>query len=118
MPLSFISGIATYSLTDIADGTTAISAKTAWNLRRKISGLSATDGQITASFLGGNVLLGGDLATAGYPGGDNAINALDYSALRGAWGASAVGDINGDGNTDNTDYLMMKANWYKTGNAQ
>ena len=63
-------------------------------------------------------LVGGDLATAGYPGGDNAINAYDYSALRAAWGTGAAGDINGNGYTDNIDYLIMKANWYKIGNAQ
>jgi len=42
----------------------------------------------------------------------------DYSILRGAWGSGAVGDVNGDGYTDNADYLIQKSNWYKKGDAQ
>ncbi len=109
--LGFYSGVAAYSITDVPD-LTSISAKTAWTMRRLISGLSASDGQYSADFTGANTLLGGDLT------GDNVINALDYSTLRGAWGANAAGDITGDGYTDNADYVIMKTNWYKKGDAQ
>jgi|GEM_PF-2063675 len=116
LTLSFINGMSSYSITDVPD-LTSISAKTAWSLRRNIS-VSATDGQYIADFAGSNVVLGGDLT------GDNLVNALDYSALRAAWGTApsvpgyAAGDINGDGATDNADYLIQKANWYKKGDAQ
>jgi len=109
--LGFLNGMAAYSIVDVPDLTT-ISAKTAWSLRRLITGLSASDGQYEANFTGTKTVLGGDLT------GDNVINALDYSALRGAWGTSSVGDINGDGYTDNADYLIQKANWYGKGDAQ
>jgi len=109
--LSFLNGISAYSLTDVPD-VTSISAKTAWSLRKLITGLSASDGQYVADFTGTNTVLGGDLT------GDNVVNALDYSTLRGAWGTGTAGDINGDGYTDNADYLIMKANWYKKGDAQ
>lgn len=106
--LRFVNGVARYAFTDI-DGVTAISAKTAWNLRKKISGLSATDGQITADFTGSFALPGGDL------NGDNVVNTIDYSKLRGAWGIGSAGDITGDGFCDNADYMILKANWYTRG---
>ena len=109
--LSFINGISAYTLTDVPD-MTSISAKTAWSLRKLITGLSAPDGQYEANFTGSNTVLGGDL------NGDNVVNALDYSILRGAWGTGSAGDINGDGYTDNADYLIMKANWYRKGDPQ
>jgi len=109
--LGFLNGMAAYSIVDVPDLTT-ISAKTAWSLRRLITGLSASDGQYVADFTGNKVVLGGDL------NGDNVVNALDYSILRGAWGSGGAGDINGDGYTDNGDYLIMKSNWYGKGDAQ
>jgi len=109
--LSFYNGVSVYTLTDVPD-MTSISAKTAWSLRKLVSGLSADDGQYVADFIGSTVVPGGDL------NGDNVINAIDYSLLRGAWGLGIAGDINGDGYTDNADYLIMKANWYKKGDAQ
>lgn len=108
--LGFLNGVAAYSIVDVPD-LSSISAKTAWSLRRKMS-VSAADGQYVADFVGSSVVRGGDL------NGDNVVNALDYSVLRGAWGSGSAGDINGDGYTDNSDYLIMKANWYGKGDAQ
>ncbi|MGI6296868.1 MAG: N-acetylmuramoyl-L-alanine amidase [Armatimonadota bacterium] len=113
----FITGKAGYWFTDIPDGVKAISAKTAWHLRRRIL-VSPVNGQAEANFTGTHELLGGDLATPGQPLGDNVINALDYASLRGAWGYGEAGDINGDGVTDNSDYLIMQRNLYRKGDVE
>lgn len=114
---SFSMGRANYSLTDVPDGIKAISAKTAWSLRKRIATVPE-NGQATVDFTGTLELPGGDLATAGFPNGDNVVNALDYSALRNAWGQFGVGDITGDGWTNNADYLILKSSWYKRGDVQ
>lgn len=113
----FVTGKAFYSLTDIPDGIKSISAKTSWHLRRKIV-VTPASGQSTANFTGSMELLGGDLATPGFPKGDNAVNALDYAVLRSAWGYGSAGDITADGLSDNSDYLIMQSNWYKTGDSE
>ena len=112
LTLNFSNRQASFSLTDVADGVSAISAKTVWNLRTKITGLSPADGQSTAFFTGSKALLGGDLSA------DNVVNTIDYVALRNSWGPYSVGDINGDGATDNADYSIMKINMYKKGDPQ
>lgn len=114
---SFVLGRAGYSFTDIPDGLKSISAKTAWHLRRRIE-VTPVNGQSVANFTGEFELLGGDLATPGQSTGDNAVNALDYAILRNAWGDKPAGDITGDGFTDNDDYLVMSANWYKKGDSE
>jgi hypothetical protein len=114
---SFVLGRAGYSFTDIPDGLKYISAKTAWHLRRRIE-VTPVNGQSVANFTGEFELLGGDLATPGQSTGDNAVNALDYAILRNAWGDKPAGDITGDGFTDNDDYLVMSANWYKKGDSE
>lgn len=113
----FITGKAGYWITDIPDGVKYISAKTAWHLRKRIP-VNLVKGQAEANFTGTNELPGGDLATPGQPMGDNLINALDYAVLRGAWGDKAAGDINGDGITDNNDYLIMQRNLYRKGDVE
>ena len=114
---TFTSGKAFYSFTDIPDGVKSISAKTVWNLRKKMT-LNPIKGQSTANFTAINHLPGGDLATPGAPKGDNVVNALDYAVLRAAWGYGAAGDITGDSLTDNNDYLIMQSNWYQKGDAE
>ena len=114
---TFTSGKAFYSFTDIPDGVKSISAKTVWNLRKKMA-LNPIKGQSTANFTAINHLPGGDLATPGAPKGDNVVNALDYAVLRAAWGYGAAGDITGDSLTDNNDYLIMQSNWYQKGDAE
>ncbi|MGI6296864.1 MAG: LamG-like jellyroll fold domain-containing protein [Armatimonadota bacterium] len=113
LTLNFISGKAYYNFVDIPEITT-ISAKTAWHLRSRRD-VTMTKGQAEIDFLGSKVLRGGDLVTPGKPMGDNVVNALDYAVLRTAWGTGVAGDINGDGYTDNNDYLIMLRNLYLKG---
>lgn len=111
--LNFINGKAYYNFVDIPE-ITSISAKTQWHLRSKRD-VTMTKGQAEVNFLGPKVLRGGDLATPGKPMGDNVVNALDYAVLRSNWGDGAAGDINGDGFTDNNDYLTMVKYLYVKG---
>ncbi len=105
LSLNFTNGKAYYDFVDVPE-ITSISAKTAWHLRSRRT-VTMTKGQAEVDFLGSKVLRGGDLATPGYPMGDNVVNALDYAVLRSNWGYGAAGDITGDGYTDNSDYLVM-----------
>lgn len=113
VPLKFINGKAYYSFTDVAE-ITSISAKTAWHLRSRRD-VAMIKGQAEVDFLGPKVLRGGDLATPGSPAGDNSVNALDYAVLRNNWGYGTAGDINGDGFTDNNDYLILMKYLYTKG---
>ena len=111
--LSFSGSVASYTLTDVPDGTANLSAKAAWNLRVKITGLVLTDadGQEVVNFTGDdNKLRGGDL------NGTNGINILDYSVLRMNWFThEAVADINGDGNVNVLDFVLLKKNFFQKG---
>ena len=113
LTLNFINGKAYYNFVDIPEITT-ISAKTQWHLRSRRE-VTMTKGQAEVNFLGPKVLRGGDLATPGKPMGDNVVNALDYAILRNNWGDGVAGDINGDGFTDNNDYLLMVKYLYVKG---
>jgi hypothetical protein len=111
--LSFASGEAAYTLTDVPSGATGVSAKTAWSLRRKLSVTLDPDGQFVANFTGAGRLLGGDL------NGSNQVNVLDYSVLKANWNTpNDVADINGDGMVGTLDYSVLKANWFRIGDAE
>jgi hypothetical protein len=100
-----------YKLTNVPDDITAVSAKTAWTLRRKIT-VSATNGQITANFMGAAKLLAGDI------NGTNSININDYSLLKAKWYTTDLAaDVNGDGVVQGEDYILMKSSWFKLGDA-
>jgi hypothetical protein len=112
LPLNFSGGVATYTLTEVPSGTTGISAKTAWNLRRKLAVTLDSDGQGTANFTASNELRGGDL------NGDNIVNLLDYSILQGNWHTTnAAADIDGSGSVGTLDYSILKNNWRTQGDA-
>jgi len=101
---------ASFTLTDVPDGTTHLSAKTVWNLRRKVSAALAGDGQGTADFTGSNQVLGGDL------NGSNTTNILDFAILRINWFThEAAADINGDGDVKFTDFIILRNNWFMRG---
>lgn len=112
--------ITPFTLTDVPDGATNISAKTEWSLRTKLPVSGGTNNQWTASFTGtepvgqtagaGNYLRGGDINRT------NSVNVLDYSILKTNWLSNgAVADINGDGQVSTSDYAIMKSNWFKNG---
>jgi hypothetical protein len=114
IPVAFAAGSATgtYLLIDVPAGTTNLSAKSAWSLRRKVA-VSYTDDRAVVSFTGGAKLLGGDI------NGSNSVNVLDYSILKTNWFTSnSVADINGDGIVNLTDYTIQKSNWFQVGMAQ
>lgn len=105
-------GVASYTLTEVPEGTTGISAKAAWNLRQKL-GVTLVSGQATADFIVGEKLYGGDV------NGSNSVNIQDYAIMKKYWlSTSTIADINGDGAVNATDYALMKLNWYKVGDAQ
>jgi len=94
-----------YALTNVPSGTTAISAKTDWNLRRKLSVTFDSNNQATASFTASAKLLGGDLND------DNVVDSSDSTILTSFLGqAAASADINGDGMVDETDSSILQTN--------
>jgi hypothetical protein len=102
---------AAFSLTNVPAGTVNLSAKTAWHLRKRVIGLNMAqnDGQVSASY----TLLGGDLDNS------NSVNILDYSRLKNVFNtAGPTADINGDGQVNTSDYLIMKTNWFQLGDAK
>jgi len=104
-----------YTLTDVPAGTVNLSAKTAWSLRRRITGLdmSLNNGQETADFTGANDLLGGDL------NGSNTTNILDFAVLKTNWHTSnAVADINGNGVVNLPDFVILKKNFFQRGDVK
>jgi hypothetical protein len=116
-PLTFVNdpdtGVASapYTLTDVPAGTVAVSAKTAWHLREKQTGLAFSGGAATANF----TLRGGDIYQS------NSINIQDYAILAAHWFSDPVyepADINGDGMVQLLDYLLMQANWFQLGHPQ
>lgn len=110
--LSFTVGVASYTLIDVPDGTTGLSAKADWNLRVKLA-TPLTDGQGTANFIDNDKLRGGDL------NGSNSTNIQDYAVLKNNWfTTNAVADINGDGKVTLPDFLLLKQNWFQRGDGQ
>jgi len=117
LTLSFAGGIGSYTLTDVPEGTTNLSAKAAWNLRTKLAAALDVDGQASADFIDADKLRGGDI------NGTNSINILDYSLLKISWYTAGgsndpVADISGDGQVNGNDYILMKGNWFQTGDPQ
>jgi hypothetical protein len=110
--LSFSGSVASFTLTNVPEGTTGLSAKTAWNLRNKLA-VTLVDGQAVANFTGIEKLLGGDL------NGSNTINMLDYTILRANWfTTNPVADITGNGYVNTLDYTILKKNFFKKGDPE
>ena len=104
-------------LEDVPAGTTAISAKTAWNLR---SNLGVT---INGVGVGAVALTGTDMLPGGDLNGDNVANTRDYAVLRYYWGlntpeALTAADIDGNGQVTTDDYDMLNYNFYAIGDEQ
>ena len=125
MNLTFSNGAATYTL-PVPTNTTHISAKTAWNLRRKLAS-PFSGGLATVDFTGAASLKGGDIVTVN--GGtiddtDNAVTSSDYLLLLGNYlqtvgGDPAIGraDIDGDGAITSADYLLLLGNYLQAGDS-
>ena len=117
-----------YTLTDVPAGTTGLSAKTTWNLRRKLTLALDGNGQATVNFTGinpttGKQLKGGDIASAGpapaYGPPDNQIQLYDYLKLLANWHTYTSGaDIDGNGQVSTGDYNILSSNWYTVGDPQ
>ena len=107
---------ADYTLTDIPDGVTHVSAKTAWHLRKKITATDTGNGQLTADFIhsGGTRLRGGDLNNT------NSVNILDYSILANAYAGpyDPAADITGDGVIGWGDFGETGSNWFQVGDEE
>ena len=118
-----------YTLTDVPPGTSALSAKTPWNLRVKLAVTPDSQGQAVANFLADEAagwnsatdhyLRGGDL------NGDNIVNVSDYNLMAAYWfdlvsvvPAAALADITGDGVINLFEYAMMGDNWLQAGDPQ
>jgi hypothetical protein len=120
LPLTFTGDTASYTLTGVPAGTLGLSAKTDWNLRKKLP-IALVGNQATAEFTGANLLKGGDIAGAPIPTGppDNVVNLADYQALVLGWLLpDPVADINGDGEVNIFDYAILANNWYTAGDPQ
>ena len=109
-----------YTLTEVPPGTTHLSAKTDWNLRRKLA-VTLTNAQGVANFSAGSKLLGGDINTQG-TSHDNIVNGFDRTILLGNWFKPAPGnataDINGDGNVNGLDRTRLLGSWFKSGDPE
>jgi hypothetical protein len=123
LTLSFVGDTAAYVLTDLPEGTTGISAKTAWSLREKLPVALDANGQGTANFTADGTpgwsdatdhyLRGGDFT------GNNIVNFQDYSLLgNNFYSLNTVADITGDGQVDYDDYYILFVNWLTSGDAQ
>lgn len=109
----FVGATAEYCLEDVPDGVTAVSAKTAWSLRRRINLSLDGQGQALGDFTDASKLLGGDLNASNY------VNTADYVILMSDWYTTLPrADINGDGRVNSVDYTIIKWNWYKIGDPE
>jgi hypothetical protein len=112
--LNFTGGSANFTLQGIPPGTTTLSAKTAWNLRRRVSTTLDEHGQGVANFTGASLLLGGDLDAS------NKVSLGDYNQLSITWQSttSLAGDIDGSGRVSLPDYNILSRNWQTEGDPE
>lgn len=111
--VAFSGAIGAVPLEAVPAGTTAISAKTSWNLRSKKTAIFSSEGVAAVSLTGADLLPAGDLT------GDNVVNTLDYSVLRYHWLTDhAVADLTGDAMVNPADYGLLRDNFYTVGDPQ
>lgn len=116
--VEFLSGVGGVVFTDVDGDTARLSAKTDWNLRRRLD-VAFVDGQAEVDFIGGNKLPGGDI------NGDNVVNMLDYAILRFYWAnvvssvpEAVVADITASGAVGMNDFGLLQTNFYVFGDPQ
>lgn len=108
--VNFSGGLGSTLLEEVPDGTVNLSAKMAWNLRRRLAAGLDGNGQGVVSFTGVSNLRGGDL------NGNNLINSADYNILSVAFpGINPVADITGNGVVNSGDYNILAVNWLTAG---
>ena len=102
-----------YVLTGVPPNANGLSAKTDWNLRKKLPVVLDANEQGVANFTDPSLLLGGDV------NGDNIVNAFDYNVLEDNWFSVAPeADIVGFGTINAYDYNILENNWFITGDPQ
>ena len=105
-------GVASFTLTDAPMTATHLSAKTAWNLRKR-QPLTFSGGPATADFTGLNRLPGGDIDDS------NLVDFGDFNQLAAFWYTTdAASDINGSGLVDIEDYFILASRWFLQGDAE
>ena len=112
-----------YTLVNVPAGTTAVSAKTAWNLREKLAVTFDVNNQAIANFTGNPVDGWSDAVDHYLRGGDlnenNQVSFLDYSILGNNYFTfNLVADITGNGVVNLLDYNILAANWFSAGDPQ
>ena len=95
--------------------TTNLSAKTAWNLRRR-QPVAFSGGVLVADFIGARALPAGDL------NGSNRVDVEDYFQLASLWyqrsPVGAAADLDGNGLVDLDDYFLLANRWYVEGDPE
>jgi len=106
--VQFTGGVGTVLFTDVDNATFRVSAKTDWNLRRRLDIGFDSEGQALAEFTGAHQLLGGDL------NGSNDVRTTDFGILRFYFnqtgGAALQADITGSGNVGTADFGILRDN--------
>ena len=109
--LTFNNGTASYTV-NVPTGTASISAKTDWNLRKKLAADFGGGITATADFTGNSALPAGDIT------GDDAVTLADYYLLASLWYTSGpIADLDGNGKVDMDDYFLLANRWLQTGDA-
>ena len=119
---TFTSGVASYSFSDVPAGTVRLSARTAWNLRRRLDVTFDAYGKATVNFTGTGMLLAGNVdgtPTLSNPTRD-VINLNDYNIMASTWLSTTDlrADFDGNGAVYTGDYNLLKANMNKVGDPE
>ena len=110
---SFTANSASFTLSGVPANANGLSAKTSWNLRKKVALSFDGNSQAVANFTGIKKLSGADL------NGDNVVNFLDYSILgNNFYTVNPVADIDGDGQVNYYDYILLYTNYFTNGDPQ
>lgn len=111
--LTFVGGLGTLTLAAVSAGAQHLSAKAAWNLRRRLALEFDGTGQAAVSFTNAARLLGGDLT------GGNTIGTIDFAILRNYFNRNdpeaLVADITGSGTVGTIDYAILRTNFNLAG---
>ena len=116
-PLNFVLGadgygVADFTLKNVPPGTTHLSAKTAWHLRKRLPVMFAGRFAV-ADFREFRRLSAGDLD------GSNGVDLGDYHILAGAWyQPDPSADIDGNNLVDLDDYFLLSNHWLEQGDPE